>query len=303
VARRADPGWRGCGRAICSRRKAGRGDDAEPAATIMNPTQARAAKPVVLVPACNKQLGDHPFHVAGRKYIEAVRLAGALPLVVPRLEPGEIESALELAHGVLLTGSLSNVHPSNFGEAVHDPSLPLDSQRDAWTLPLIRAALGRGMPVIAICRGAQEFNVALGGSLHQAVHEAAGHADHRAPADEPAHVQYGPAHPVHVVPDSRLERIVGCRQFDVNSVHSQGMKRLAPGLVVEATAPDGLVEAFSHCGASGFNLCLQWHPEWQAADNAVSRRIFAAFGQAVVAYRDRVRGPVPLAPEPALAGS
>lgn len=259
-------------------------------------------KPLVLVPACNKLLGEHPFHVAGRKYVDAVRLAGALPLVVPRLEPDEIEGTLDAAHGVLLTGSVSNVHPAHFGEAVHDPALPLDPERDAWTLPLIRAVLARGMPLLAICRGAQEFNVALGGTLHQAVHEVNGHNDHRAPAGEAAEVQYGPAHAVHVVPGSRLARITGAASFEVNSVHGQGMKRLAPGLVVEATAPDGLVEAFSHAPAPGFNLCLQWHPEWKAAENPTSRRIFAAFGEAVRTYRDRVRGPLPLAPEPALAG-
>ncbi len=259
----------------------------------------QASKPVVLVPACNKPLGDHPFHVVGRKYVEAVRLAGALPIVVPRLEADEIENALDLAHGVLLTGSASNVHPSFFGEEVHDESLPLDPERDVWTLPLVRAVLARGMPLLAICRGAQEFNVALGGTLHQAVQEVEGHADHRAPAAASVEVQYGPAHVVHVVPGSRLSGIVGAQQIDVNSVHGQGMKRLAPDLVVEATAPDGLIEAFSHGASAGFNLCVQWHPEWRAAHNPVSRSIFAAFGQAVCAYRDRVRGPLPLAPEPA----
>ncbi len=252
-----------------------------------------AGKPVVLVPACNRPLGEHPFHVAGRKYVDAVRLAGALPLVVPRLEADEIEAVLDLAHGVLLTGSASNVHPSHFGEAVHDESLPLDPERDAWTLPLIRAVLARGMPLLAICRGAQEFNVAFGGTLHQAVQEVAGHGDHRAPADQPAEVQYGPAHAVHVVPGTRLAGIVGTGPFDVNSVHGQGMKSLAPGLVVEAKAPDGLVEAFSQAGAAGFNLCVQWHPEWKAAENPVSRRLFAAFGDAVSVYRERLRDRLP----------
>ena len=270
-------------------------------------------KPVVLVPACNKPMGEHPFHVAGRKYVEAVRLAGALPLVVPRLEPDEIEAALDLAHGVLLTGSASNVHPSHFGESVHDESLPLDPARDAWTLPLVRAALSRGLPLFAICRGAQEVNVALGGTLHQAVQEVDGHADHRAPHGEPAEVQYGPAHPVQAVPGSRLEAVVGAAQFEVNSVHGQGVKRLADGLVVEAHAPDGLIEAFSDPRATGFNLCVQWHPEWKAAENPVSRRLFAAFGEAVRAYQQRVtrgegrpREPLPhppLAPEPSRVGA
>jgi putative glutamine amidotransferase len=253
----------------------------------------RAALPTVLVPACNTLLGGHPFHVAGRKYIDAVRLAGALPFVIPRLEPGDLDSALDLADGVLLTGSASNVHPSHFDEDVRDPALPLDPDRDAWVLPLIRAVLARGIPLIAICRGAQEVNVALGGSLHQAVHEVPGHHDHRADRAAEVAAQYGPAHGVEVVPGGRLEHIVGSAGFMVNSVHGQGVKRLADGLRVEARAPDGVIEAFCQPSAAGFNLCLQWHPEWRAADNPVSRRLFAAFGEAVRQYRDRVRGPLP----------
>jgi putative glutamine amidotransferase len=251
--------------------------------------------PIVLVPACNRRLGDHPFHIAGRKYVDAVRLAGALPLVVPRLEPQEIDGVLDLAHGVLLTGSPSNVHPSEFGEDVHDPTLPLDAERDAWTLPLATRALARGVPLFGICRGTQEVNVALGGTLHQAVQDVTGLADHRAPASAPAEVQYAPAHPVQVVAGGVLDSIVGQASFDVNSVHGQGVKRLADGLRIEALAPDGLVEAFSMPGAPGFNLCVQWHPEWRAADNPVSMRLFGAFGVAVRQYRDRVRGPLPAA--------
>ncbi len=251
------------------------------------------AKPVVLVPACNRMLGEHPFHIAGRKYVEAVRLAGALPLVVPRLEAQEIDDALDLAHGVLLTGSPSNVHPAHFGEGVHDPALPLDPERDAWVLAMIPRVLARGMPLLAICRGTHEANVALGGTLHQAVYDVPGLADHRADDSTPAAVQYGLAHRVDVVPGGLLESITGGGSFAVNSVHGQGVKRLAAGLRVEAVAPDGLVEAFSVADAPGFNLCVQWHPEWQAADNPISMRLLQAFGAAVHQYRDRVRGPLP----------
>jgi putative glutamine amidotransferase len=249
--------------------------------------------PLVLVPACNRLLGEHPFHIAGRKYVDAVRLAGALPLVVPRLEPQEVETALALAHGVLLTGSPSNVHPDFFGEGLHDPSLPLDRERDDWVLPLIPRVLALGMPLFAICRGSQETNVALGGSLFQAVHEVPGKADHRADDAQPAATQYGPAHRVEVVPGGVLERLLGPGGFEVNSVHGQGVRLLAPGLRAEATAPDGLIEAFSLPDAAGFNLCVQWHPEWRAADNPVSLRLLQAFGAAVRQYRDRVRGPLP----------
>lgn len=251
--------------------------------------------PIVLVTSCNHRFGEHPFHIAGRKYVDAVRLAGALPLIAPPFEPAELDGLLDLACGVLLTGSPSNVHPSLFGEDVLNPALPLDPERDAWTLPLIRRALARGVPLLAICRGTQETNVALGGTLHQAVQDVPGLADHRSREGAPAAEQYGPAHPVDVVPGGLLAGIVGRTTVTVNSVHGQGIKVLAPGLRVEARAPDGLVEAFSQPAAPGFNLCLQWHPEWQAAGNPVSMAILRAFGDAVRAYRDRVRGPLPAA--------
>jgi putative glutamine amidotransferase len=246
---------------------------------------ALAGRPVVLVPACNRQIGHHPFHIAGRKYIEAVRLAGCLPLVVPYADAGEIDELLALADGLLLTGSPSNVHPSHFGEAVHNDELPLDPQRDRWTLPLVPRAIERGIPLFAICRGFQETNVALGGSLHQAVQEQPGLMDHRDRDEDPVEVQYGPAHPVHVMPGGVLERLLGRGTVPVNSLHGQGVNRLAEGLRVEARAPDGVVEAFSHASAPGFLLGVQWHPEWRAAENPVSMKLLGAFGDACRSYR------------------
>lgn len=254
------------------------------------------SKPVVLVPSCNRMLGQHPFHIAGRKYIEAVRLAGGLPLIVPVAHADEIDELLDHAHGVLLTGSPSNVHPRHFGEDVHDPSLPLDPERDDWTLPMIRRIVERGIPLFAICRGFQETNVALGGSLHQAVHEVEGQHDHRGAGGRPdasAEEVYDLAHPVDVQPGGVLATILAEPRIQVNSVHGQGVNRLAPGLRVEARAPDGLVEAFSVERSPGFNLCVQWHPEWRAATNPVSVRLLRAFGDACRAYRDRPRAPEP----------
>ena len=242
-------------------------------------------KPVVLVPACNRVLGHHPFHIAGKKYIDAVRLAGCQALVVPSATLDELEALLDLADGLLLTGSPSNVHPGHFDEGVHDPALPLDTERDAWTLPLIPKALARGVPLLAICRGAQETNVALGGSLHQAVHELPGQRDHRSDDAAPVALQYGPAHSVSVEPGGVLAGILDSRHFEVNSLHAQAVNRLGAGLRVEARAPDGVIEAFSKPDAPGFNLCVQWHPEWLAADNPVSMQLLAAFGAACRAYR------------------
>ena len=174
---------------------------------------ASTAKPIVLVPACNQLLGEHPFHIAGQKYVDAVRLAGCTPLIVPTAELAEIPALLALADGVLLTGSPSNVHPSHFGETVFDPSLPLDPARDFWTLPLIRQALAMGLPLFGICRGTQETNVALGGTLHQAVQEAGPFQDHRSVSGQPAAQQYAAVHPVQVLPGGRLAQIVDRSSF------------------------------------------------------------------------------------------
>jgi putative glutamine amidotransferase len=245
------------------------------------------SKPIVLVPACNRIVGKHPFHIAGKKYTDFIRLADCQPLIVPTASADELESLLDLADGVLLTGSPSNVHPSHFSENLHDPTLPLDPDRDAWVLPLVPKAIDRGIPFFAICRGTQETNVALGGSLHQAVHEISGHMDHRDRAEDPADVQYAPKHPVDVLPGGLLASLLQTPRIQVNSLHGQAVNRLAAGLRVEARAPDGVIEAFSKPDAPGFNLAVQWHPEWQAASNPVSMALLRAFGKACAAHRDQ----------------
>ncbi len=242
-------------------------------------------KPIVLVPACNRMVGQHLFHIAGKKYIDFVHLANCQPLVVPSTTPQELDSLLDLADGVLLTGSPSNVHPSHFEEDVHDPTLSLDRDRDAWTLPLVPKVLDRGIPLFAICRGTQEMNVALGGSLHQAVHEISGHMDHRDRDEDPVDVQYAPVHSVDVLPGGLLAQLLRSERIQVNSLHGQAVNRLANGLRVEARAPDGVIEAFSKPDAPGFNLAVQWHPEWQAASNPVSMTLLSAFGAACAAHR------------------
>lgn len=249
-------------------------------------------QPIVLVPACHRMLGDHPNHTVGKKYTDAVRLAGCVPLLFTTIHgPDELDGLLDIADGVLLTGSPSNVHPSHFGEIVYDPSLPLDIARDTATLAMIPAAIRRGMPLMAICRGFQEVNVALGGSLFQAVHEVEGHLDHRGADQGPPSVVYGPSHQVGLEPEGLLAGLLQRETIEVNSVHGQGVKRLAPGLRVEARAPDGLVEAFTVADSASFVLGVQWHPEWEAHLNPVSTRLFEAFGLACRNFRDRHRGP------------
>lgn len=226
-------------------------------------------------------LGYHPFHAVGRKYTDAIQeLANCVPLILPTSGLASMEPYLDIADGVLLTGSPSNVHPSNFGATVHDPSLPLDQARDSVTLPLIREAVKRDLPLLAICRGMQEINVALGGSLLQAVHENEGHHDHRFRDEDPVDVQYGPVHEVDVTPQGLLHQLAGLDSFHVNSAHGQGIDRLAAGLMVEAVAPDGIIEAVRITAHPSFALGVQWHPEWRAVGNPVSERIFNGFGEA-----------------------
>lgn len=238
--------------------------------------------PVVLLPADYRRLGDHPFHVVGHKYVDAViQAARAFPLVVPALgTAGEMATALEVADGILLPGAVSNVHPAHFDQDVLDPSLPLDPERDGLTLRLIHAAVDAGIPVLGICRGLQEINVAFGGSLDQAVHESEGMSDHREAKGGSLDERYAQVHSVRTVTGGRLAEITGCNEIMVNSLHGQGIDRLGKGLVAEAYAPDGLIEAVSVSGAKSFALAVQWHPEWNVMRTPAYLAIFRAFGEA-----------------------
>ena len=242
--------------------------------------------PVVGIPACATTAQDRPVHQTPARYAAAlIGGSGALPVMIPPV--GSVQLALlDRIDGLLVPGSPSNVHPSHYdgGDSLtpdsHDPD------RDATTLPLIRAAIARGIPVLAICRGIQELNVALGGTLIQTVHDVAGRRDHRG-GPGTLDVKYGPKHAVAVT--GALARIVGADEIVVNSLHGQAIDRPAGGLVIEALAPDGTIEAVSMPGARGFVLGVQWHPEWRFADNPASVAIFHAFGEACRAYQQGLR--------------
>jgi putative glutamine amidotransferase len=217
-------------------------------------------KPLIGIPADRRQLGLHPFHCVGEKYINAViEAADAIPLLVPALGP-RIDAAelLERLDGVLLTGSPSNVEPHRYAGPPSDPGTLHDPHRDETTLPLIPHLVASGMPVFAVCRGFQEMNVAFGGTLWQKVHEVPGFSMHKENTDDPLDRQYAPAHEVEFVPDGLLHRLAGGQaRAMVNSLHSQGVQQLGKGLVVEARAPDGLIEAFRVEQASGFALAVR----------------------------------------------
>ena len=236
--------------------------------------------PLVGLPTDSKPIGLHRYHVAGEKYVRAlVEGCGAMPVLIPSMSPPlPLQDLLGQLDGLFLTGSYSNIEPHHYaGPASYEGNLH-DPDRDATSLPLVSLAVRMGLPVLAVCRGLQEVNVALGGSLHPKVHEVPGLHDHREDLDDPVDLQYGPAHPVRL--QGLLARIAGSDEATVNSLHGQGIDRLAPGLLVEATAPDGLVEGVRLDSSTSFLLAVQWHPEWRVTENPFYLGIFQAFADA-----------------------
>ena len=224
------------------------------------------------------------FHGVQDKYVDAVLSAtSAVPVLIPASgDRLHLDPLLDRLDGILVTGSPSNVDPGHYGGAAPRADNLADLERDATTLPLLRRAVELGVPVLAICRGIQELNVAFGGSLHQHVHELPGRCDHRSDKTKPFEERYGLAHSVSLGEGGWLRRLLGgVGRVEVNSLHGQGIDRLASGLTVEAVAPDGTIEAVTMPGAAAFVLGVQWHPEWGAAENPVSKAVFGAFARAM----------------------
>ena len=252
-------------------------------------------KPVIGVVADVHPGSKHVTHTVQEKYLDAVTGgAGAIALILPALidRPGaawtdiaDLAGTLDLLDGVFLTGAVSNVAPGRYGATLENPASPGDPARDHVSLALIDLAVARGLPVLGVCRGFQEINVALGGTLHQEVHNTPGLNDHRENPALPLDGQYAPSHDVALTPGGMLHALSGLEQARVNSLHGQGVDRLAPRLAVEATAPDGLIEAFRLDRTDAFLLGVQWHPEWAFRDDPLSLAIFRAFGTAARAYR------------------
>ncbi|WP_317931370.1 gamma-glutamyl-gamma-aminobutyrate hydrolase family protein [Halioxenophilus sp. WMMB6] len=236
-------------------------------------------------PACRKMIGNHAYHCVGEKYIAAVTaVVGAVPMLLPAVTASVPHDAfLDSVDGLLFTGSYSNVEPHHYGAEQELENGLIDPERDALTLELIQLAVARGMPVLGICRGFQEINVALGGSLYQQVHATGEHADHREDNSQSLAEQYDVSHPITIQPGGVLAEIWPEAEVMVNSLHGQGADRLAPVLKAEALAPDGLVEAISLPGKP--LLGVQWHPEWQVQNNPFYRQIFLWFKQQVELYR------------------
>jgi len=246
-------------------------------------------RPLIGVISDRRMQGPHPFHMVGEKYLRAVvDGADSYPVGLPSLAEGfDVVDILDRLDGLLLTGSPSNVEPRHYLGDPSEPGTWHDPERDLAALALIPAAIRAGMPLLAICRGFQEMNVAFGGSLHQMVHKQPGYRVHKENPDDPLEVQYSPSHRVSFTTGGLLERVTGEPGATVNSLHSQGVNRLGEGLEVEAVAEDGLIEGFTVRDAPGFTLAVQWHPEWKVRNDAVSTAIFRAWGDACRSYRLR----------------
>ncbi|MDE2515871.1 MAG: gamma-glutamyl-gamma-aminobutyrate hydrolase family protein [Rhodospirillales bacterium] len=242
-------------------------------------------KPLIGISCCTKQFGAFGMlnHAASDTYVRATdQVVGAVPVLIPANGAhADVDTLLARLDGIILTGSRSNVQPSLYGGPPHAEGTWEDPARDGMTLPLIRAAIARGVPLLAICRGYQELNVALGGTLHQRLQDLPGRMDHSTPMQPSAKVRQGKAHWVSLTPRCWLHRMAGQTTLAVNSLHNQGIDRLAPGLAIDAVAADGTIEAVHVEGAPGFAVGVQWHPEYDFETDAVSRRIFAAFGAAL----------------------
>jgi putative glutamine amidotransferase len=239
-------------------------------------------KPIIGLPADRTSVESLQAHMVFEKYVVAITEAvDGLPWLVPAMGKSlDLDLLLDNLDGFLLTGGFSNIEPhrygapSSFEESLHDP------KRDETTLPLIPKALEKGIPILGICRGIQELNVAFGGSLHQEVHKIKGFNDHRDNKRQSPDIRFGPAHEVYLEPNSRLAQLTDGSNQLVNSLHEQGIDRLADGLIMEAVSSDGLIEAVSVKEVKSFALAVQWHPEWQYEDNAFYTAIFKAFADA-----------------------
>lgn len=242
-------------------------------------------QPIVVIVADIREFDGETWHCVPDQYMTAMcKVADVLPLLLPALGADiDVDALLDRVDGVMLSGSKANVHPSHFGVEPEAKYEPFDESRDATSLPLARKAIDRGLPFFAICRGVQEMNVALGGSLRANVHEDEGMLDHRAPNTEVRDDQFAMAHTVAARAGGCIEKVIGT-QARVNSLHGQAIDRVAPRLQVEATADDGTVEAVSVIDAKGYAVGVQWHPEYWAENDETSRKLFEAFGGAVHDY-------------------
>ena len=251
---------------------------------------SRARRPVIGIIGNHYLLGDrYPVHAAGRMNSDAVtEVADGMPLIIPS-DPRyvSVPELLAICDGFVLTGGRPNVHPSEYGEEETPAHGAFDRDRDSVTLPLIRACVERGQPFLGICRGFQEVNVALGGTLHAEIRDLPGRMNHRMPPDGKMEEQFALRHVVRFAEGGVFHRLMGAAEVMTNTLHGQGIARPSPAIVIDGHAEDGTPEAIYVRDAPGYTLAVQWHPEWNASADPVSRALFASFGQAARDWAER----------------
>lgn len=253
-------------------------------------------RPVVGIIGNSYLINDqYPAHAGGRMNSEAIaEVSGCLPMLIPS-DPRlvSVSELLEVCDGFLLTGGRPNVHPQEYGEVETPAHGDFDRARDALTLPLVRACVERGQPFLGVCRGFQEVNVAMGGTLHPEIRDLPGRMNHRMPPDGTLEEKFALRHKVRFQEGGVFHRLLGAAEVMTNTLHGQGINSAGKNVVIDGHAPDGTAEAIYVKGALGFTLSVQWHPEWQAGLDPVSRPLFEAFGTAVRAWANgRVAWPL-----------
>ncbi|MBO9397479.1 MULTISPECIES: gamma-glutamyl-gamma-aminobutyrate hydrolase family protein [unclassified Shimia] len=244
-------------------------------------------RPVVGIIGNHHLINDeYPAHAGGSMNSEAVSMvSGCMPLLIPA-DPRylSVEELLATCDGFLLTGGRPNVHPEEYGEAATEAHGAFDRARDSIVLPLVRACVESGQPFFGICRGFQEVNVAMGGSLYPEIRDLPGRDNHRMPPDGTLEEKFALRHIVTFSEDGPFHKLMGAREVMTNTLHGQGIKRAGNRVIIDGYAPDGTPEAIYIDGAPGFTMSVQWHPEWEAGVDPVSRPLFEAFGEAVRAW-------------------
>lgn len=250
-------------------------------------------RPIVGIIANHYMLGDdYPAHASGTMNSDAIsNVAGCIPLMIPA-DPHyvSVDELLETCSGFLFTGGRPNVHPEEYGEEETEAHGDFDRCRDEIALPLIRACVDRGQPFFGVCRGFQEVNVAMGGTLYPEIRDLEGRMNHRMPPDGTLDEKFALRHCVRFTKGGVFDRLLGDADVMTNTLHGQGIKTAGPRIVVDGYADDGTPEATYVRDAPGFTLSVQWHPEYNAGSDPVSRVLFSHFGDAV---RDWAQGRVP----------